>query len=198
MPAPTGVFGTKIPSAVAFAVGVLLFILPFAELKCNPPKEKEGGLFDVSKINVSFSNTGLGLALGSDWKLNMPSIGGLFNNQKEGDWKKDIKPQEPNAYAIIALVLAVLGLGLSFTNAKAGASVNIVTGALSAAALIGLMIDLKKKSGDIISGMQKTGNSMDVGEYTKLTLNFTPWFYVALIALIVAAFFSFKRMRSMK
>ena len=30
-----GMFGTGIPSTVAFAVGVLLFFLPFMEIKCG-------------------------------------------------------------------------------------------------------------------------------------------------------------------
>ena len=35
-PAPQpGIFGTKIPSSVAFGIGVLLFFMPFVDIKCN-------------------------------------------------------------------------------------------------------------------------------------------------------------------
>ncbi|MEI9808482.1 MAG: hypothetical protein WDO16_11780 [Bacteroidota bacterium] len=197
-PANKGIFGTKIPSSVCFVIGVLLFTMPFAELKCNPPEEKGGSLFNLGNMSMSFTNTGFGLAVGSDWKMNMPGMGGLFGDKKTDDWKKDIKPQEPNTYAIVALLLAILGLGLSFVNARPGAAVNILTGVLSSAALIGLMIDLKTKSKDIISDIQKTGNNFDAGEYTNLTLSFTPWFYVSVIAFLAAAFFSYKRMQSLK
>ena len=30
-----GIFGTKIPSSVAFGIGVLLFFMPFVDIKCN-------------------------------------------------------------------------------------------------------------------------------------------------------------------
>ena len=33
--ATPGVLGTKMPSTVAFAVAVLLFLMPFIDIKCN-------------------------------------------------------------------------------------------------------------------------------------------------------------------
>ena len=50
----TGLFGTKIPASAAFLVGILLFLLPFAEVKCNG--------------ETVASNTGIGIAMGKDWK----------------------------------------------------------------------------------------------------------------------------------
>ncbi|MEI9910027.1 MAG: hypothetical protein WDO71_10335 [Bacteroidota bacterium] len=198
-PAPTGgVLGTKIPSAVTFAIGILLFLLPFAELKCKAPEEKQNSLLNLSKVSMSFTNTGLGLAFGSDWKVNMPSMGGLFNNQQDGQWKKDMKPQKPNYYAIVALALAVIGLGLSFTGSRSWIAVSGAAGVLAAGALIGLMIDLNNQSKDLVAETQKTGNSFSMSEGAGFTLNFTPWFYIAVIALAVAAFFSYKRMQSLK
>ena len=198
-PAPTGVFGTKIPSAVTFTIGVLLFLLPFAELKCKAPEEKQNSLLNLSKINMSFTNTGLGLAFGSDWKTNMSSLGGLFNdNQRENDWKKDMKPQKPNYYAIAALALAIIGLGLSFTGSRSWIAVSGATGVLAVGALIGLMIDLNNQSKDLVAETQKAGNSFSMSEGAGFTLNFTPWFYVAMIALAAAAFFSYKRMQSLE
>ncbi|MBL7741206.1 MAG: hypothetical protein JNK14_18430 [Chitinophagaceae bacterium] len=198
-PAPTGVFGTKIPSAVTFAVGVLLFLLPFAELKCKAPEESETSIFNLSKLSMTFTNSGLGLAIGSDWKTNMPSAGGMFGEQgSEESWKKDMKPQEPNNYAIVALALAVAGLALSFTSGKPWAAVGLVAGVLSAGALIGLMLDLQKRSKDLVSETQNAANRSSITEGSGFVLNFTPWFYIAIIALLVAAFFSYKRMQLMK
>jgi len=196
-PVSTSIFGTKVPSSVTFTVAVLLFFLPFAELKCKAPQEKENSFINLSSMSASLTNTGLGLALGSDWKANM-SMGGLFNNQHENDWKKDRKPLKPNSYAIVALVLAILGLGLSFTATRAWAAVGAATGVLSAAAMIGLMIDLQRQSKDLVSETQKAGNSLNITEGSGFILSFTPWFFIAVVALIVAAFFSYKRMQLIK
>lgn len=197
-PAPAGVFRTKIPSSVCFAIGLLLFLLPFAELQCKPPDQKNNALLDMVNIKISASNTGLGLAAGSDWKFNISQGSGLFQEKKEETWIKNIKAQDPNIYAIVALSLAVLGFGLSFLNARPVFALNIATGVLTAGSLTGLMIDLTKKSKDFISDIKKTGNSVEVGEYTDITLTFTPWFYVSLVAFLAAAFFSYKRRQIIK
>jgi hypothetical protein len=196
--AATGVFGTKIPSSVCFAIGLLLFFLPFAEFRCKPPDEKTHALLDMMNIKITASNTGLGLALGTDWKFNLPQEAGIGGEDNKPKWTKDVKGKEPNTYAIIALGLAALGLGISFANSRSAAAVNIATGLLCSGSLLGLMFDLKKKSGDLIGGFKKTGNSFEVGDYTDVSFSFTPWFFVAVVAFIAAAFFSYKRMRSIK
>lgn len=194
-PTTTNVFGTKIPSAVTFAVAVLLFLLPFAELKCKTPEQRQDSLFKLNNIGMSFTNTGLGLALGSEWKTNMPNSRFFDSDRREDGWKKDMKSPEPNSWAIVALVLAVAGLGISFTKARAWAAVGAAAGALSAAALIGLMLDLQKQSKDLVSETQRAGNSLTVTEGSGFILYFTPWFFVAVVALVVASFFSYKRMQ---
>jgi lipopolysaccharide export LptBFGC system permease protein LptF len=112
-------------------------------------------------------------------------------------------------FAMAALALAVLGLGLAFTNAKTGGSGGLVAGILSAGALIALMINEKSnlktsisnqavdkaKDGADTLGFDKIGDSMN---NIKPTLDFTPWFYVVVIAFLAAAFFCYKRMQSVK
>src|SRR5260221_2637464 len=128
-PVSTGIFGTKMPSAVAFAVGILLFLLPFPEIKCG----------STTLANKS----GLDIALGNEWK----AIGtGMFD--KNDFQKKSLsatKEQEGQTqiFAIVAMGLGALGLLLSLGSAKAAAGGGLA-GLLSAAALIGLMLDLKK------------------------------------------------------
>jgi hypothetical protein len=192
--ASPGMFGTKIPSAVAFAVGILLFLLPFAEIRC-------GGTKLATK-------SGLDFALDNKWK---PAGGGMFGkNDMKDDALSAGKEQKGNTqYFIIgALALGVIGLLLSFAGAKAGAG-GIATGILSAGALIGFMLDLKKniansmreqtldkaKEGADNLGLDKIGSTM--GDI-KPTLAFSPWFYIAVIAFLVAAFFCYKRMQSSK
>jgi hypothetical protein len=184
-----GIFGTKIPSSVAFAVGILLFFLPFAEIKC-------GG-------SVIAKNSGFGIAVGNNWQT-VTSGKGMFGGMDETTETKKDNKRDPNIYAIAAMALGVLGLLLSFANVRAAAGAAVAIGVLSAAALIGLMLDLKKmvnsdpafkdtKSDDGgMFGLDKIGDSM------KPVLDFTPWFYVALIAFLAAAFFSYKRMTANK
>jgi hypothetical protein len=189
--APVGVFGTRIPSSVCFAIGLLLFLLPFAELKCTLSKEDNIVFQSITKAEASVTNTGLGLALGSKWKMNMPEIGNWLQEQQQDKFVKNLENQKPNNYSIAALALAFAGLILSFIKARVSAGINILTGLLSAGALIGLMLDIKKNTNNLLSEMEKTGNK-------TLTLSFTPWFYIAIIALLTAAFFSFKRIQAVK
>lgn len=112
-------------------------------------------------------------------------------------------------FAIAAAALALLGLFLSFANAKTGGAGGMVAGILSAGALIAMMFDLKKWFNDSLAkeamdkskegadnlGLDKIGNTM--GDI-KPTLAFTPWFYVAIVAFLAAAFFCYKRMQSSK
>lgn len=193
---PPNVFATKIPSTVTFAIGLFLFILPFAELKCKLPEEKQNKLLELTNMKFSLTNTGLGLAFGNDWKLNMP-VGDIFKGQQTDLQKKNMK-QEPNYYALTALAMAVLGLGLSFMNPKQVAVITTVAGGIAAGALIGLMIDLNKKSKDIISEMQNAGNDFNAEVHTNLSLTFTPWFFIAIMAMLAAAVFSYMRILSAK
>ena len=192
--AAPGMFGTKIPSAVAFAVGILLFLLPFAEIRC-------GGTKLATK-------SGLDFALDNNWKT---VGGGMFgkNDMQEKTMSAGKEQKGNTQYFIIgALALGVIGLLLTFAGAKAGAG-GIATGILSAGALIGFMLDLKtnvnnslreqamdkaKEGADNI-GFDKLGNTM--GDI-KPTLAFSPWFYIAVVAFLAAAFFCYKRMQSSK
>ena len=155
-----------------------------------------------------FANkSGLGFALGSDWK----TVNNLGNKETtEGVTTKTNKEKEGNTqyFAIAALGLGLLGLLLSFSNAKSGGMTGVVTGILSAGALIGMMIELKRWFNDSMAkdAMNQTQNNTDNFGLDKLgntlndikpTLDFTPWFYVAMVAFLFAAFFSYRRMSAM-
>ena len=193
--AAPGMFGTKIPSSVAFAVGILLFLLPFAEIRC-------GGTKLATK-------SGLDFALDNKWK---PLGGGMFgkNDMKDNALSTGKEQKGNTQYLIIgALALGVIGLFLSFAGTKAGGAGGIATGILSAGALIGFMLDLKKNVNNSLReqaldkaeqgadnlGLDKIGNTM--GDI-KPTLAFSPWFYIAVIAFLAAAFFCYKRIQSSK
>ena len=115
--------------------------------------------------------------------------------------------KDPNLYAMVALGLGVLGLLLSFTNAKAAIGGAMVTGIGAAGAMIGMMLDVKKKvkldipggdkeGGEISKGIDKISET--VSDKMNITVDFTPWFYIAVVAFLAAAFFCYKRMSSTK
>jgi len=164
-----GVFGTKIPSVVGFTIGILLFFLPFAEIKCNG--------------NAWAKNSGFGIAIGKEWT----SIQQPFGNRSNETTKTDgNQKNDPNPYAIVGLVLGVAGLALSFSNARAAIGGALISGIMSSAALIGLLFDFNKKVRDAKPAQH------------IITIEFTPWFYIAIISFLAAAFFCYKRMQATK
>jgi hypothetical protein len=207
-PAPPsrGMFGTKIPSSVAFAVAVLLFFMPFVDIKCN----------NMSLQQVS------GFQLATGFKMKNSSSDNPFLDDVKSDkvdqtitkttTKSDSK--DPNLYAMIAMGLGILGLLLSFTNAKAAIGVAVVCGIGGAAAMIGMMLDIKNKvkmpsmngatkglgtdtaSGGLSDKMNDFGK--ELGDKLNISVDFTPWFYVAVLAFIGGAIFCIMRMRSTK
>lgn len=198
-PAASGIFGSPVPSSVAFAVGILLFLMPFAELKCTSKADKENSGFSFSSSALKITNTGLGLAIGGQWKMKMGGFGSFMGDEKDSMSKQ--KKQDPNFIAIAALALGVLGLGLSFMKTRIGGMLSTVSGVLSAGALVGLMFDLKGKVKDMIPPKESGGNEDSfMGDMSDVTfkLGFTPWFYVAIVAFLAAAFFCYKRMQSSK
>jgi hypothetical protein len=190
VPASTvpGIFETKIPSTIAYVVGVLLFFMPFVDIKCN----------NMSLQEVS----GIQLATGFTMKKN-GADNSFLNDMKmdktEGATAKSDK-KDPNIYALIALALGIIGIILSVTNARAASGAAMVTGIASAGALIGLFIDIKKQvkldmpdsGGDISKGIEDIGRT--VTDKMNISVDFTPWFYIALISFLAAAYFCYKRM----
>lgn len=195
-----GVFGTKIPSVVAFGMGVLLFFLPFIDIKCNGTS--------LQQVN------GIQLATGFQMK-NSSSDNPFLNDEKTDVSDKSITKEsaktdkkDPNPYAMVALGLGVIGLLLAFTNSRAAVGGGIVAGVAAAGAMIGLMIDIKKKikldmpgtdskttGEDDPLGLNKLGS--EVSDKLNITVDFTPWFYIAMLAFLAAAYFSYRRMKAL-
>jgi len=192
-PASPGMFGTSITSSVAFIVAILMFLLPFSEIKCG----------DSTLMNKS----GLGFAMGQEWKF----AGGMGQDMMKDMDTKTGKKKEGNAqmFIIAALGLGVLGLLTSFVKSKGAGGIGIIAGILGAGTLIAFMFDVKKWFNDGLAkeaaekatdgadsiGLDKIGDTMN---NMKPTLAFTPWFYVAIVAFVAAAFFCYKRMSSIK
>lgn len=166
-----GIFGTKIPSSVAFGVAVLLFFTPFLDIKCN----------NMSLQKVS------GIELATGFSIKSPgSNNSLLDGVEKTTGAKGEK-KDPYVLALVALALGVGGLLLSLPNSKATTAGGIITGILGVAAMIAMMIDIK---GDI------KGESLGTEDGVKVVVEFTLFFYLTIIAFLAAAYFSFRRMRS--
>jgi hypothetical protein len=186
------IFSTKIPSSVAFGIGILLFFMPFVDIKCNS--------MTLQKV------TGVQLATGFEVKGpgSDNSLVGDFN--KMDNDKADVdakgKKNDPNAFALIALGLAVIAFVLSLLHSKEAITGGVITGALGAAALIGAMIDLKRKVSldipEMVNKARVTVGPDRLGNDLYISIGFTAWFYLSILAFITATWFCYRRMQTMK
>jgi hypothetical protein len=141
----------------------------------------------------------LGFALGKEWKIS----GGYGKDiLKDMDSKTGGKKVGNAQYFIIgALALGVIGLLFSLVGSKTGSGIGMVSGILGAGVLVAFMFDLKKWFDDGLAkqAAEKANQGVDslgIGGDVKLSLTFTPWFYIATVAFIVAAIFCYMRMRT--
>ena len=162
-------------TSVTFLVGVLLFLLPFVEIKCNG--------------QTLATNTGFGLAFGTDYKTSsqMKSLENPFGKTSD---KTVTEKQEGKLYpsALIALILGVIGLILSITNSGSEKAL-VFIGVLAAIGLIALMIQIQM---DIKDKPLSKGED-NLGENIKVTAEFTAWYYLSILSFLASAFLSYKR-----
>ena len=95
-----GIFGTKIPSSVAFGIGVLLFFMPFIDIKCN---------------NLTLQTvTGVQLATGFEIKgpgSDNSLVGNLEKIDKDNTSAiRKGEKKEANMFTLAALGLGIIGL----------------------------------------------------------------------------------------
>jgi hypothetical protein len=176
-------FRKRYNPTIALALGILLFLLPFARIKCG---------------NVSVAqNTGIGLATASDWKV---SFMGMDNNLLKdlGNKTEPGKEKEMNSgvnwYILLALIFAACGLLFTIVNWKMKALAAMCAASLSAVMLVAGFIHLKI----YMRSQIPTGNDMDslnMNMSGLIKVQFTAWYFLAFAAFVAAAFFSFKHYR---
>jgi hypothetical protein len=162
-------------TSISFLVGILLFLLPFVEIKCND--------------QTLATNTGIGLAVGADYKTSsqMKSFESPFGNTSD---KTVTEKQQGKMYvsALIALILGVIGLILSFTSSGTNKAL-VFIGGLAAISLIVLMIQIQMDIKD--KPLSKEENNL--GNDLKVTATFTAWYYLSILSFIVGAFLNYRR-----
>ena len=162
-------------TSVSFLVGVLLFLLPFVEIRCN------GETFAT--------NTGIGLALGVDYKTTsqVKSLENPFNGKSE---KKIVEKEKGKLYvfALLAFLLGLAGLILSLTNIGTNRLLFFI-GSLAALFLVILFIQIQ------LDVKQKPGSNGDgaLDNNLKVAAVFTAWYYLSVLSFIVAAALNFRQ-----
>ncbi|HWJ26601.1 MAG TPA: hypothetical protein VNS32_08655 [Flavisolibacter sp.] len=168
----------KYSSSVSFLVALLLFFLPFVEIKCNATS-----LYKAKGIELV-----TGFTVKDDRDKNAEDNLSVGDNRNE--------KQEPNGFAIAAFVLGILGLVLSVVNFRSRPLINTVIGTVAALCLLALLVQVQSDTGNW-STTGKTGREgdllHDMARSIRITAQFTAWYYLSVIAFIAAAFFSYRR-----
>ena len=165
-------------SSCLFGLAILLFLLPFSEVKCSS--------------TTLAGNSGLGIALGWQWKI---ALGG-----KNSDWmqklakdapsgtQKELK-DKPNVFAIVALVSAIAGIIFSFFRTGNRSLFIMSAGILAAIMLIALMIQFKLVLQSSLS--EKGAKNEWMGSIIRV--QFTFWYYLCLVLFSGAAFAGYRQ-----
>jgi hypothetical protein len=157
--------------SIPFVAGVLLFLAPFIDIRCN---------------NVSLQQVnGISLATGFEIKTNNNSLLDQFDSKDHDISFNKSGKRGGNIYAMIALISGVAGLIISFLKFKEKWLLGIIAGITAAGALLGLMIDIRSQ---LKVNLSARSDSLNI----SFGVDFTPWFYLAILAFLIGAFLGYK------
>lgn len=169
-------------TTIAYAVGLLLFLLPFFNIKCN---------------NITMARLrGIDMAIGGK-----PSVSReLDDMQREfgnGD-RRSVQASMPKGEghlfitALLALTLGVIGLVLSLVNKGRNQRPNLLVGIIGLVAMISTWIEVSA----FVSSNAKPKRSDYANDQFSAMVNIaaspTAWFILGLICYAVAAYVSYK------
>lgn len=178
-PPQPGVLGTKIPSAISYGIGILLFFLPFMDIKCHS--------MVLQKVS--------GVQLATGFRIESPGsddsvIGSLEKlDNKSHRVEEQSEQKEANLIALASLVLGIAALICTLASRK---TAGLISGALAAAALVVTMIDVKGKLKAELPALKAKAEFDEFGNNILISVDFTPAFYMAIIAFAGGAFFCYK------
>ena len=161
-----------------FLVSVLLFLLPFVEIRCNGATMAE--------------NSGVGLAIGRDFKEagQMKSMKDSFESESQTTSKVSRGSGELFEGALLALALALAAAIVAFISNRT-ARVTMILGALAAVSMIVLLIQVKSK---INEKGRTTGEDSPFGNI-DISAQFTAWYWISLVLMLLGAYFSYLQSR---
>lgn len=174
-------FRKRHTNTVSFAVGILLFLLPFVEVKCGA-------------VTMA-GNTGVGIAAGLPWKTAMgASDNEYFDKLRQPSAKssKQLLSEGPNVFAMLALVFAALGVAICFSYHRMRSMTGLSAGILAALMMIALLIQYKLA---MRTAMSSNDEIRDINMGAIVQMKFTAWYFLSLASFAAAAFFSYKHSR---
>ena len=171
-PIQRGLFGSPFLSSGAFLVGILLFFMPFLEIKCNT----------VSVVKI----TGVNLATGYDIK-GPGNDNTMFGRMESFTGSSETGKREPYEYALVALSFGIAGFLLSLLKGKVGSFSAIIFGIFGFCTMIVMMIDIQRD-------VKNQGNSVFDTDYPlKIEAEFSIWYFLVMFLFAVGAVLGFLR-----
>lgn len=167
-------------TTISFAVGILLFFLPFMEIKCNGTT-----LAQMSGLNMV---TGAEPKVGGDLDKMSKALNDGATPTTKTETKTD-KKGKVYLLAIAALALGVIGLIVAITKKGVYNKTEMIIGVVGAVALLALMFHVKSD----VNKMMQDGKKDEISTVMNLTAEFTFWFYLCVLSYLSAAFFSYKQ-----
>jgi hypothetical protein len=170
------------PGSVSFLVGVLLFLLPFVDIKCGGTTIKEVRGFELA--------TGFTI---EDKSMNQSLFGNMGLEQSTSNNKAE--KRDPNMFALASLGLGILAFIIAFLAKGSRSVLAAFMGLLASVALIVLMINIKTDPG--LNTSSKTNNNadgfnMNLGD-DIIRVEFTPWIYLTILLFLAGAYFSWRK-----
>lgn len=176
-------FRQKHPVTISFTLGILLFFLPFAEIKC-------------ASVTLA-SNTGLGIAIGTEWNVALADttknlLGEMSDKEKIDKSLGDIGP---NIFAIVSIISGLAGLAFYLTKNRHKNLISMCAGIIAAIMLIAVMIAFNISISNALNDDSRT-ETVNAGVRKIIGIKFTFWYYISVISFILAAFLSYKHYKN--
>lgn len=170
------------PTTILFALGLLLFLLPFFDIKCNNvTMARLSGISMATGSRPSVSDD-----LGNMQRSIVGDERGSFETKTEGDGHLFIT-------ALAALLLGAVGLLLSLTNKGRNQRPAMLVGGLAAVALLASWID----AASFVSRHAESPSRDDFGGGFAVKVSTSPtfWYFLSLLSFATAAYILYKQNR---
>jgi len=176
-------YRTPYLTTISFAAGILLFFLPFVDVKCS----------GQTVATMSGMNMVTGSSSKNSSDMGFDRMANPFDSGKDSTTIKTKTEKDGKSYmlAVAALALAIGGLIVSVIKKGGYNKLEILLGIAGAISLIALMIQVKSDVGDQIK--TQSNSTANFNGIADITVDFTIWFFLCLVSYLAAAFFSYKQ-----
>jgi hypothetical protein len=161
-------FRTRYADSIAYIVGLLLFFLPFVEIKSKPIH-----IGEMEIKGLSIKAKGIDLVKGNS------------SGSAGAEVDKNQSSSDTELFAVIAAITGLAAFVVSLLQFKKRWITSLTLGLLAAISMIALYFDIKDSIDDSMGG--NSGFLSDLG----ITIGFTIWFYLSLLCFLLGAYLSY-------